>query len=142
MSNHRNNRHHSMWDELMNPVFYTGDRVSARAASPAINLYETEEAYEAQIAAPGLAKDDFTLTFDEEGSLVVRANKQAAAADPALHERYLRREFAYGKFSKAFVLPDDVDRDAVTARAADGILTITFPKLKPQAAAPRTITVE
>ena len=43
---------------------------------------------------------------------------------------YLRREFAYSKFEQTLILPDDVDRNNISAKVADGVLTVTLPKLK------------
>jgi len=43
--------------------------------------------------------------------------------------RYLRREFAYSKYEQTLILPDDVNKDEVGARMADGVLNITLPKL-------------
>ena len=43
---------------------------------------------------------------------------------------YLRREFAYLKYEQTLILPDDVDKQGIAARVADGVLTVTLPKVK------------
>ena len=48
------------------------------------------------------------------------------------HERYLRREFTYGNYEQSYTLPDDVERDKISASVADGILTIVIPKTTPE----------
>lgn len=48
------------------------------------------------------------------------------------HIHYLRREFAYGNYEQSYTLPDDVDRDKISAGVANGILTITIPKTTPE----------
>ena len=46
--------------------------------------------------------------------------------------QYLPREFAYGNYEQSYTLPDDVDRDKISAGVANGILTITIPKTTPE----------
>ena len=48
------------------------------------------------------------------------------------HERYLRHEFSYGNYEQSYTLPDDVERDNISASVADGILTIVIPKITPE----------
>ena len=48
------------------------------------------------------------------------------------NKRYLRREFSYAKFQQALVLPDDVEKDKISANVSDGVLNITLPKRTPE----------
>ena len=48
------------------------------------------------------------------------------------NKRYLRREFSYAKFLQALVLPDDVEKDKISANVSDGVLNITLPKRTPE----------
>ena len=48
------------------------------------------------------------------------------------HERYLRHEFYYGNYEQSYTLPDEVERDNISASVADGILTIVIPKTTPE----------
>ena len=59
-------------------------------------------------------------------------------------KRYLRREFSYSKFQQTLILPDDVDKEKIGARVADGVLTITLPKLEPEVKEPvkRSISID
>ena len=43
--------------------------------------------------------------------------------------RYLRREFSYSKYEQTLVLPDDVKRDAISAKVEHGVLTVELPKI-------------
>jgi HSP20 family protein len=43
--------------------------------------------------------------------------------------RYLRREFSYSKFEQTLILPDDVRKDAISAKVEHGVLTVELPKL-------------
>lgn len=43
-------------------------------------------------------------------------------------QKYLRREFSYTKFQQSLYLPDNVDKEKITANVANGVLTIELPK--------------
>ena len=42
--------------------------------------------------------------------------------------RYLRREFSYSKFQQTMILPDDVDKEKISAQVENGVLSIQLPK--------------
>ncbi|MBR5029956.1 MAG: Hsp20/alpha crystallin family protein, partial [Muribaculaceae bacterium] len=44
----------------------------------------------------------------------------------------LRREFSYTKFHQTLLLPDDVNRDSISATVENGVLKVVLPKLQPQ----------
>ena len=96
------------------------------ATAPAINVLENEHSYTVELAAPGLTKDDFDVNINAEGDLTIRMEKQAKEEET--QGRYLRREFAYSKFAQTLILPDDVDKEQISARVANGILTVLLPK--------------
>ena len=43
--------------------------------------------------------------------------------------RYLRREFSYSKFQQTMILPDNVDKEKISAQVENGVLAIELPKL-------------
>ena len=96
------------------------------ATAPAINVLESEHSYTVELAAPGLTKDDFDVNINADGDLTVRMEKHSK--DEETQGRYLRREFAYSKYEQTLILPDDVDKEKIAARVADGILTVELPK--------------
>ena len=52
----------------------------------------------------------------------------------------LRSEIGYGKFSRAFELPDDIDADKIDAKLESGVLTLRVPKA--ETVKPKTIKVQ
>jgi HSP20 family protein len=46
-------------------------------------------------------------------------------------DHYLRREFSYSKFQQAMLLPDDVEKNKISAKVNNGVLTINLPKQEP-----------
>lgn len=105
--------------------------------SPAINVIEKDNEYDVELAAPGMTRDDFKVTLDEEQNLVVDLEKKVETgadddATKAESGRYLRREFSYTKFHQTLLLPDDVDREKISATCEHGVLKVILPKLTQQ----------
>ena len=104
------------------PVHYA----TSKAASPSVNVLERVDGYEMQVAAPGLTKDDFSVSLKADGNLTLKMGKQSEKQEDNAH--YVRREWSYAKFEQTYTLPDDVDKDKIEAHVADGVLTIDLPK--------------
>ena len=100
------------------------------ATAPAINVKETEKAYQMEIAAPGLKKEWVRINIDNDGNLNVAIENKMEHKDEDKHEHYLRREFSYTKFEQTLLLPDDVDKEKIAANVSDGVLTIDLPKVE------------
>ena len=120
----------SVFNELMDDAFAWP---KAASTAPAVNVLEHKDGYTVEFAAPGMTREDFKVTLDEDDNLVVDLEKKTEAA-PAQGEqsRYLRREFSYTKFHQTLLLPDDVDREHITAAAEHGVLTVKLPKKSEQ----------
>ena len=113
--------------EVFNDFFYNNNMPKTNATAPAINVLENENEYIVELAAPGLRKEDFDISINNDGDLVIKIEKKNEVKDEKAH--YLRREFAYSKYEQTLILPDDVNKDEVGARMSDGVLNITLPKL-------------
>ena len=113
--------------EVFNDFFYNNNMPKTNATAPAINVSENENEYIVELAAPGLRKEDFDISINNDGDLVIKMEKKNEVKDEKAH--YLRREFAYSKYEQTLILPDDVNKDEVGARMSDGVLNITLPKL-------------
>jgi HSP20 family protein len=73
---------------------------------------------------PGLSRDHIEI-HAEENRIIVRGER-ASGHVPC--EQYHRVERGHGRFSRAFLLPEPIDVDAVKADFKDGLLTLTMPK--------------
>ena len=113
--------------EVFNDFFYNNNMPKTNATAPAINVLENENEYIVELAAPGLRKEDFDISINNDGDLVIKMEKKNEVKDEKAH--YLRREFAYSKYEQTLILPDDVNKDEVGARMSDGVLNITLAKL-------------
>src|SRR3982751_1133470 len=73
---------------------------------PAVNIKETAENYEVEVAAPGMTKNDFKVELVGNNLVISseRSNEKKANGD----ERYSRKEFSYQSFMRTFELQKDV----------------------------------
>lgn len=132
----------SNFNEIVNNALNVANNVARNtAATPSINIIERKDAFEMQIAAPGMTREDIKLSLNEDENLVIAIEKKVETAPDKEQEatetkqdqpRYLRREFGLTKFNRTYILPEDVNRDAISATAQDGILTITMPRVLPE----------
>lgn len=114
--------------EVFNDFLATEHMPRTNATAPAINVMEDNDKYTVELAAPGLKKSDFDVNLNQDGDLTIKMEKHPTEEDNKGH--YLRREFAYLKYEQTLILPDDVNKQEIAARVADGVLTITLPKMK------------
>ena len=114
---------------VFNDLFYNDLMPKVNQTAPAINVKESDKAYTVELAAPGMKKEDFNVHIDDEGNLVVKLESKQDHKEEDKNTRYLRREFSYTKFEQTLILPDDVKKDAISARVENGVLTVELPKV-------------
>ena len=123
-------RHNQNWmPDIFNDFFDNTWMERPKATAPAINVLETPDAYQLELAAPGMTKADFDIHLDEEGDLVIKMEKKGCENEQK-KGHYVRREFSYTKFQQTMLLPDDTNREAISAKVEDGVLTVNLPKVK------------
>ena len=116
---------------IFNDFFDNDWMVKANATAPAINVFETANAYKVELAAAGMTKEDFNVHIDEDNNLVISMEKKCENEDKDNNRkegRYLRREFSYSKFQQTMILPDNVDKEKISAHVENGVLNIELPK--------------
>src|SRR5678815_1843415 len=95
---------------------------------PAVNISETDDHYEVEMAAPGMKKEDFKIELDNN-VLTISSEKSEEYQDGNEKERYSRKEFSYQSFQRSFSLPKEVvDEDKIEAHYQDGVLQLSIPK--------------
>ena len=103
---------------------------------PALNAFETKEAFVYRAEVPGLGEGDVSVYVEDE-TLVVRGERKGSV--PEGYEVHLREREPVA-FSRKVALPGRVDGEAVTATLKDGVLTVALPKAKETL--PRQIAVK
>ena len=112
------------------------------ATAPATNIKENEKAYTMEVAAPGLKKEWVRINLDNDGNLCIAIENKMEHKNEDKHEHYLRREFSYSNYQQCYTLPEDADREKISAKVADGILEVEIPKLTPKEEAKTTKNIE
>lgn len=112
------------------------------STAPATNIKENEKAYTMEVAAPGLKKEWVRINLDNDGNLCIAIENKMEHKNEDKHEHYLRREFSYSNYQQCYTLPEDADREKISAKVADGILEVEIPKLTPKEEAKTTKNIE
>lgn len=117
---------------VFNDFFDNEWMAKANATAPSINVVEEKDGYKVEVAAPGMTKEDFHIHIGDENELVINMEKKTQNQEENKERKYLRREFAYSKFEQSLILPDNVEKERISASVTDGVLTIDLPKMKPE----------
>lgn len=129
----RKNYNQNWLPSIFNDFFDNDWVVRPAANTPAVNVSESDKDYKVEVAAPGMSKDDFNIHLTQDSELVITMEKKNDNKEEDKdNKKYIRREFSYAKFQQSLVLPDDVDKEKISANVADGVLTIELPKRTPE----------
>ena len=127
-----NLQHHfpTLFDDFFNrDIFNWGltNYSDTNTTIPAVNIRETLENYEVQVAAPGMSKKDFNVQL--EGNMLTISSEKDSQQVQQDEVRYAVREFSYQAFSRTFTLQKDVvDTEKIQATYENGILHLLIPK--------------
>lgn len=126
---------------LRNWFSWDHENTFEQATLPAVNIAETDDAYELNVAAPGMDKNDFKVQL-ENNRLVISGEKSGEKENT--HKRnWLRKEFNYTSFVRTFTLSEKyVNAEGIQAKYTDGVLHIHIPKsAEAKNKAPRVIQI-
>lgn len=134
----------SFWDNFLSKELMdwgTNNFSSTDTTLPAVNVKETDDAFEIEVAAPGMTKKDFKVNL--ENNILSISSERKEEKKEEEKGRFTRREFSYQSFQRSFTIPENmVKGDKISARYNDGLLCIHLPKVeaaKPKPA--REITI-
>ncbi|HRK28100.1 MAG TPA: Hsp20/alpha crystallin family protein [Chitinophagales bacterium] len=136
----------TLFDKLTDDFFNLDNFFDTRmpalmAKTGSVNVAETENAYEIEVAVPGTEKSDFKVSV-EGNQLSISAEKKTESETKDAEKKYLRREFGYTSFRRTFTLPENVEANAIAAAHNNGVLTITLPKIKVETTENNAKTIE
>lgn len=95
--------------------------------TPAVNIMENDDQFKIQMAAPGMNKDEFKISVNDN-TLNISVEKKSENHEST--DRFTRKEFSFGSFSRSFTLPELVNVDEIHASYENGIMTVALPKLE------------
>ncbi len=121
---------------LVRPVSYDGRGEALPRMK--VDVSEKNGAYLVTAELAGVRKDDIQVTVD--GAQVTLAAETKREREVAEDERVLHTERTFGKASRSFTLPQEIDEAKVEAKFRDGVLELTLPKKA--AAARKQISIQ
>lgn len=93
----------------------------------AIDVYETKEKLVVKARTAGVNKHDLDVSISDN-TLTIRGTLSAGNEDDV--ENYFLQECYWGEFSRSVALPVPVKEEEIEAVLKDGVLTISFGKVK------------
>jgi HSP20 family protein len=137
-----NGHFNSFVDDFFNqfPSMFRGDHslTSGNRTVP-VNIRETETAYLLDVVAPGLNKEDFKISL-ENNLLSISFEKKSESDETK--EKFIRSEYQFSSFTRSFTIDEKISADEISAQYVNGVLTLNLPKkavVKPSA---KQITIE
>jgi HSP20 family protein len=116
----------SVFEDMLRPMNeWLDERWPFSTHLPAVNVKETDKAYEINLAAPGLEKTDFKI--DLNGNMItISAEKEKTEEEK--EDGFTRKEYNFNSFSRSFTLPEDTVADKIDANYVNGELRLSLPK--------------
>lgn len=106
------------WDR-----FFADDNWSNVTAP--VNIKESDKAYQLDVIAPGLQKDDFNISIEKD---VLSVSFEKKEENKESTDKFIRSEYQFRSFKRNFTLTEKINAAGITAGYTDGILSITLPK--------------
>ena len=95
---------------------------------PQHNVKSTGESYIIELSAPGLEKDQFDISIEDNTLTIKVDRKKSTEQIDMLNPTYLKKEFSFEKFTRRFQLDKNISKDNLIATYVNGILSITLAK--------------
>lgn len=103
---------------------------------PVVDILETNDNFQIHVELPGVEKSAVKLSI-EKGVLLISGQRPQGTLTEGM--RYHRNERPYGRFERAFRVPDSVDEQKLEADLKNGVLTVRLPKV--EKAKPKSIQI-
>lgn len=117
-------------DNAFNDFFDDSAMRRMNSTAPAVNVKEDETAYTMEVAVHGIKKEFCRVDINNDGDLNIAIENKMEHKEDNKKERYLRREFSYTNYQQTYSLPDNVNKEGISAKVTDGVLIIQLPKIE------------
>ncbi len=124
------------FDDFFPRMATPSENLSTSEWLPAVDISETDTAYQIDVEIPAIAREDVSVAV-KDGVLTVTGERKVEKETDGKRHRVERQ---YGKFSRSFRLPENVDEGSISARTKDGVLYLVISKKEKEQ--PRQIQVE
>lgn len=92
---------------------------------PPVNIIDTANAYQLEIAAPGFEKTDFKVKLESNVLMISAENKEEKTGEA---DKVIRKEFSNKGFKRSFTIDGKIDSENIRAKYENGILKLELPK--------------
>ena len=113
-------------DSFLNPAERIFSRMSAADRLPAVDVRETEKSYLIEADLPGIDEKDIEVHLD--GNTLTLASKKSEE-NKEERKGYMIQERRQASFSRSFTLPENTDRESISATFRNGVLSVEIGKL-------------
>ena len=120
------------------PSFIGNEGTNGPRPAP-VNITETEHEFLLELVAPGLQKEDFKISLDQN-TLTLSAEKKEETVKEG--EKQIRREYRFQSFKRSFTLDEKIDAGRIVAKYLNGVLTVNLPKPESVKSITKEITIE
>ena len=113
-------------DKFFNDSFFSPE---TSAFTPKVDVIESKENFEIRFSIPGVDKADIAINLDK-GKLTISGERKMEEKTESRNYRSV--ENTYGKFTRSFYLPENINEEKIEAAHVNGILSIIVPKEEPK----------
>ena len=113
------------WHDPIVASWTPGRSEDLAAWTPGVDVVEETDAYIFHADLPGVPKENVDITFEDNILTVAGTRERREESGTGQYRRIERR---YGRFTRSFALPSQVDTSKVDASFRDGVLVIRVPK--------------
>jgi len=102
--------------------------------APRVDISESNNTLFFYIELPGIMKENVKVSINDENLLIIKGNKLYPDKEAAAKENRIvvRSERNFGEFTRSFMLPDNINRESISAKFDNGVLEITLTKKEPE----------
>ena len=129
-----------LFDEVYNhfPSTWGRDGNSYKAIA-AVNIFETSNAFNLELNAAGLKKENFKVKTEND---VLTISYEKKEDSEKVEGKTIRKEFSHQNFKRSFGLDKKINTENITAKYEDGILKVNLPKKDEIKVSPKEINIE
>lgn len=114
-----------LFESFLTPT--AAGRRSEMGFRPQCDIEESDTHFLASFDLPGMSEDDINIEVKDNTLYISGVRERTKEAKEDMYRVYER---SYGKFYRAFSLPENVDKEAIEANYENGVLQVALPKSK------------
>ena len=115
-----------LFDDLLGS--WTGGHLGNMLRAPHADVTESETEIRVMVELPGMRPEDVQVDLENNVLTISGEKKEERTEGDEKNETWHLSERRYGRFSRSFVLPRDVEQEQIRASFDNGVLSLTIPK--------------